>query len=75
MNKYEQSILERIYQSYVCGGDSLNFKLKKDPNAKETEKALENLEKDEYITIVSKTEFNIKAAVADKGIAFGNAAV
>ncbi|MCD8158201.1 MAG: hypothetical protein LUD77_04690 [Clostridiales bacterium] len=75
MNDYEQKILERIYQSYVCGGDSLNFKLKKDPWAEKTKKALEKLEEEGYITIVSKTEYNIKAAAADKGIAFGNSAV
>ncbi|MCD8214835.1 MAG: hypothetical protein LUC97_04210 [Clostridiales bacterium] len=75
MNKYQQEILERIYQSYVCGGDSLNFKLKKDPHADKTAAAIEELEREEYITVVSRTEYNIKAAAADKGIAFGNSAV
>ncbi len=75
MNEYDEAVLERIYQSYVCGGDSLNFKLKKDPHMNKTIAAIERLEKEGYINIVSRTEFNIKAAVSDKGIAFGNSAV
>ncbi|MCD8089946.1 MAG: hypothetical protein LUD81_04885 [Clostridiales bacterium] len=75
MNEYDTTILERIYQSYVCGGDSLNFKLKKDPHMNKTISSLERLEKEGYINILSKTEANIRAAVTDKGIAFGNSAV
>ena len=75
MNEYDMSILDRIYQSYVCGGDSLTFRLRKDPKADRTISALERLEGEGYIRIVSKTEANIRAAVTDKGIAYGNSAV
>lgn len=75
MNKFEETVLERIYQSYVCGGDSLSFKLRNNKEADKIVKALENLESENYIEIVSKTEFNIKAAVKEKGINFGNSAI
>ncbi len=75
MNKFEESVLERIYQSYVCGGDSLGFKLKNNKDADKIIRALEMLESENYIEIVGKTEFNIKAAIKDKGINFGNSAI
>ncbi len=75
MKEYEQTVLERIYQSFVCGGDSLNFKLSKEKNAAKLIAALNFLEQESYITILSKTDSNIKAAVTDKGISFGNSAV
>ncbi|MCD7854540.1 MAG: hypothetical protein LUG66_02860 [Clostridiales bacterium] len=74
MNKYKQSVLERIYQSFVCGGDKLNFRYKKEPIPENLLKALEELEEEDYINIVSKTESGVKAEITDKGIAFGNSA-
>lgn len=75
MNEYDMGILDRIYQSYVCGGDSLTFKLKKDKYMNKTVAALERLEKEGYIEILSRTDSNIRAAATDKGIAYGNSAV
>ncbi len=75
MNKYEETILDRAYQSYVTGGDSYTFNYPQGKKAFEKAsyvEAIEKLEEEGMLIIASRTEKRMRIKLTDKGIDFGN---
>jgi hypothetical protein len=75
MNKYGEIIMDRAYQSYVTGGDSYTFNYPQGKKAFEKAiyvEAIEELEKEGMLEVVSRTEKRMRLRLTDKGIDFGN---
>jgi hypothetical protein len=75
MNNYEQTIMDRAYQSYVTGGDSYTFNYPVGKKAFERAiyvETIEKLEKDGMLEIVSVGEKRMRLRLTDKGIDYGN---
>lgn len=75
MTKYEETILDRAYQSYVTGGDTFTFTYPQGKKAFEKQnyaEAIEKLEKDGMIIVISGGEKHIRLRLTDAGIDFGN---
>lgn len=75
MNKYEEIIMDRAYQSYVTGGDSYSFTLPDGKKAFEKPlyiEAIERLAADGMLEIAGQSEKRMRLRLTDKGIDFGN---
>lgn len=74
MDKYEDEILSRLYQSYVMGGDIYSYLYKtENPLEKEIKKrAIKLLEEKGYLEILSLGDKKARIAITDAGIEYGN---
>ncbi len=75
MNKYEEIIMDRAYQSYVTGGDTYSFTYPDGKKAFERplyEEAIKKLEADGMLVVASLGEKRVRLRLTDKGIDFGN---
>ncbi|MBQ9603978.1 MAG: hypothetical protein IJR45_01045 [Firmicutes bacterium] len=74
MTKYENEIFDRMYQSYLMGGDlhTVNFDKKTDINKKMNE-AVDALQEKGLIEITFRSEQRVRFRITDKGIDYGSA--
>ena len=75
MNKYAETIMDRVYQSFVTGGDCYTFNYPQGKRAFEKQpyiEAIESLEADGMVEITLRNEKRIRLKLTDKGIDFGN---
>ncbi len=74
MDKYEEEILSRLYQSYVMGGDVYSYAYNTE-NAHKVEikkGAIKLLEEKGYLEILSLGDKKARIAITDAGIEYGN---
>lgn len=74
MDKTQQLIFDRLYQSYLTGGDSYSFQFKtENPNKIECyTDAIEKLEEAGYVNILFKSDKKIRMSLTNKGIDYAN---
>lgn len=67
-------ILDRLYQSYIMGGDiyTYNFNTENPSKIKYIQDMLASLAEDGYFSIKSMNEKRARLLILDKGIDFGN---
>jgi hypothetical protein len=74
MTAEREEILDRLYQSYIMGGDvfTYNFGTASPQKISYIQNMLRELEAEEYFTIKFMNEKRARLLIADKGIEFGN---
>lgn len=74
MTEERTEILERLYQSYIMGGDvyTYNFNTENPSKIQYIKDMLTSLEADEYFKIKSMNDKRARLTILDKGIDFGN---
>ncbi len=74
MDKYENEILSRLYQSYVMGGDVYSYQYKTENShiAEIKKGAIKLLEERGYLEILSLGDKKARIAITDMGIEYGN---
>jgi hypothetical protein len=74
MTAEREEILDRLYQSYIMGGDvfTYNFNTANPKTLEYLQNMLKDLEKEEYFTIKFMNEKRARLQILDKGIDFGN---
>lgn len=74
MDKTEEYIFYRLYQSYVTGGDSYSFVYKTEDMKiiNEYKAAISSLSEKGYINVLYQSDKKTRMSVTDKGIDYGN---
>lgn len=74
MDKTENLIFDRLYQSYLTGGDSYSFQYKteSEKNIKEYKEAIHRLEEAGYIEILFQSDKKTRMTLTHKGIDYAN---
>ncbi len=77
MSETEIFIFNRLYQSYVTGGDTYNFIYKTDNKEKISEycEAIKLLENKGYIHVLFQSDKKTRMSLTDKGIDYGNSII
>lgn len=74
MSKKAEEIFDKLYQSYMMGGDVYCFRYntKKDNLIEECKNAVKELEELGYITIKFQSDDKARMTITDSGIEYGN---
>lgn len=74
MNKVTQTIFDRAYQSYLCGGDiyTYRFESKSILMTKKYNDALDLLTSKNLVEVKFKSDNKVKLALTEEGIVYGN---
>lgn len=75
MTKITQTIFDRAYQSYLCGGDvyTFRFESKSSLMAKKYDQAIKYLEDNNLAEIKFRSDDKVRLTLTEDGIIFGNA--
>lgn len=74
MNKITQTIFDRAYQSYLCGGDvyTYRFESKSHLMTKKYNDAIELLTNKNLVEVKFKSDNKVRLTLTEEGIIYGN---
>lgn len=74
MNKITQTIFERTYQSYLCGGDvyTYRFESKSELMKKKYNDAIDLLTSKNLVEVKFKSDNKVRLILTEEGIVYGN---
>ncbi len=74
MDKIARTIMERAYQSYLCGGDVYTYRFESESKAMKMkyDKAVKYLEENKLAEIKFRSDDKVRLSLTDAGIEYGN---
>ena len=74
MDKITKDMIDRLYQSYLSGGDVYTYKFESSSEIKKMkyDKALKYLEENGIAEIRSRSDDRVKLVLTDKGVEYCN---
>ncbi len=74
MDKTQELIFDRLYQSYLTGGDSYSFQYKTENINKiqSYKEAIKKLEEAGYVNVIFQSDKKTRMSLTDKGIDYAN---